>query len=100
VSPVSAPEPAIMPKKADPRLSPAPRGAVSLNALMLAGAISAAVFGSHVVLREIQSEPDMAGYATLRHAAVIWDHAMQHARASVPDTALHAMVRKVEAARF
>ncbi len=87
------------PKNADPRLCPAQHH-VSLTTLLVAGALSALVFGSRVVLQEIQSKPDMIGYDSIRRVGMKWANAMQDIRATAPDSALHQKIRKTEEARF
>jgi len=88
------------PKNADPRLCPAPQGRMNLTTLLVAGALSALIFGSRIVLQEIQSKPDMAGYETIRRFGVFWDNAMRHVYATKPDVALHDDIRRVEEKRF
>jgi hypothetical protein len=89
------------PKNADPRLRPAPAGTPSgLKTLILAGGLSAAIFGSRVILQTIQSEPDMLYYDSLRRVGLVWNSSMKLLHATAPDTALHALVRKAENARF
>ena len=87
------------PRNADPRLLPA-TGRTGLATLLVAGALSAIIFGSRVVLQEIQSEPDMMGYSTIRRAGMIWDEAMRYVRATKLGAKLHEETRKVEEARF
>ncbi len=90
----------IAPKSADPRLRPAPHGRTNLATLLAAGALTAAIFGSRVVLQEIETKPDMAGYETLRHAGLLWDDTMRYLHATAPDTALHDGIRRIEGRRF
>jgi hypothetical protein len=87
------------PKNADPRLRPA-QGRSGLTTLLVAGALSALVFGSRVVLQEIQSTPDMMGYDTIRRVGMIWDEAMHYVHATQIDAKLHGETRKVEQERF
>jgi len=87
------------PKGADPRLSGTGRR-FNLRASILAGVLTAALFGSRILLQEIDSQPDMPGYAILRRAANAWDIAMRHTGAALPTRALHDGIRAAEAAHF
>ncbi len=92
--------PAAVPKGADPRLEPETGRHFSLTVALLAGSLAAALFGSRVLLQEIDSQPDMPGYATLRPALAFWHHAMQRIGAAAPDHALHDGIRAAEAKPF
>ena len=87
------------PKGADFRLS-ATQNRFRLGAAILAGACAATLFGSRILLQEIDSQPDMRGYVFLHHAASAWNDAMRWTRASLPDHTLHDSIRAAEAARF
>jgi len=88
------------PKNADPRLCPAPQGRTSLTIMLMAGALTATLFGSRVLLQEIQSDPVMVGYETIRHLGMLWDNAMQEVQATAPDKKLHDDIREVEGKKF
>lgn len=87
------------PKGADFRLS-ASVNRFRLSAAIVAGACAAALFGSRILLQEIDSQPDMRGYTFLHHAASTWNNAMRLSGAALPDRILHDGIRAAEAARF
>jgi len=98
--PDEAPIAATVPKGADPRLLPETGRHFRLTAALLAGGLAAAIFGSRLLLQEIDGQPDMPGYATLRPAAALWHQAMQRIGAAAPDHALHHGIRAAEARHF
>jgi hypothetical protein len=71
-----------------------------LGILIFAGGIAAAVFGSRVLLQELETQPDMIGYTTMKEAVGIWDKAMHTVGATVPDRVLHDAIRRGEARSF
>lgn len=89
-----------LPKGADPRLASGAGRPLPLAILILAGGITAALFGSRVLLQEIETRPDMIGYTTIREAGAMWDHAMHAIGATVPDRILHDAIRRWEAHVF
>ncbi len=68
--------------------------------MLIAGALTAMLFGSRVLLQEIQSDPDVPGYETVRQVGVRWENAMRHMLATAPDKKLHDDIREAEEKRF
>ena len=87
------------PKGADPRLN-ATEKRFRLSAAIFAGACAAALFGSRILLQEIDSQPDMRGYALLHHAALSWHSTMRRSGTTLPDQKLHDGIRAMEASHF
>jgi hypothetical protein len=88
------------PKGADPRLQPGNGRSINLVSLVCFGGLAAAVFGSRVLLQEIETAPDMPGYGMIRHVGAIWNGAMRAIGGTLPDRVLHDSVRGVEAKHF
>jgi hypothetical protein len=64
--------------------------------LVIAGGFTAALFGSRIILQEIQSQPDMIFYQSLRAAGAAWNNAMQTIGVTAPDHVLHDALRRAE----
>jgi hypothetical protein len=82
------------PKGADPRLRSATGRRFSLGTLIFAGGLTAALFGSRILLQEIQSQPDMIGFATINSIGIAWNNAMHLIGATIPDHLLHDAIRR------
>jgi hypothetical protein len=89
-----------LPRGADPRLRSGAGRPLPLGILIFAGGIAAALFSSRVLLQEIETQPDMIGYVTVKRTGAMWDKAMHAIGTTVPDRVLHDAIRRVETQAF
>ena len=68
--------------------------------MLLVGGLTAALFGSRVLLQEIQTQPDMPYYEIIRQVGLAWQRLMQRIGATAPDRVLHDGTHTAEGARF
>ena len=91
--PSTTPQP---PKGADPRLQSTTGRSLPLTTLIFAGGLTAALFGSRILLQEIQSQPDMLFYQSIKNLGTAWNKTMQVIGTATPDRMLHDAIRRAE----